>query len=104
MAVKNEHNPMFVVSTKDPSFLIPRVTISIFIHIIFQVPSWKPGTTPLLKSSFCDLSHVGVKGNGEQLIFGAKGEVLKVDGDLALNCAVLYKGYNGDGSQKRWCS
>jgi hypothetical protein len=30
--------------------------------------------------------------------------VLKVDGDLALNCAVLYKGYNGDGSQKRWRS
>jgi len=48
---------------------------------LFHVPSWKPGTTPLLKSSFCDLSHVGCKGNGEQLIFGAKGEVLKVDGN-----------------------
>jgi hypothetical protein len=101
MAVKNEYNRMFVVSIKDPSFLIPRVTISIFIRIIFQVPSWKPGAKPLLKSHFCDLSHVGCKGTGQELTFGAEGEVLKVDGYLALNCAVLYKGYSDDGSQKR---
>eukprot|EP00435_Cladocopium_sp_Y103_P070075 s148_g34.t1 len=54
---------------------------------LFHVPSWKPGTKPLLESHFTDLSHVGVKGNGEELIFGAEGEVLEVDGDVALkNC------------------
>eukprot|EP00438_Fugacium_kawagutii_P035893 Skav203462 [mRNA] locus=scaffold2161:131699:132094:+ [translate_table: standard] len=48
---------------------------------LFHVPSWKPGAKPVLTASFTDLSHVGCKGNGEQLIFGASGEVLKVDGN-----------------------
>lgn len=77
---------------------MPRVTS---ISEFFQVPSWKPGTNPPLTAHFTDLSHVGVKGNGEQLIFGAKGEVLKTDGDLADfgNFAVRY-----NGAKKRWHS
>ena len=51
-------------------------------HARAKVPTWKPGTQPVLRASFTDLSHVGCKGNGHQLTFGEEGEVLKVDGGL----------------------
>ena len=50
-------------------------------YALFHVPTWAAGTKPALHARFTDLSHVGVKGNGQTLVFGEAGEVLKTDGN-----------------------
>ncbi|CAL1167565.1 unnamed protein product [Cladocopium goreaui] len=81
------NHPMPGATKTQGDFVIVKIALEreseddFFEWALYHVPSWKPGAKPLLKSHFCDLSHVGCKGTGQELTFGAEGEVLKVDGN-----------------------
>ena len=53
-----------------------------YTYGLFHVPSYTSGSKALLKSEFIDMSHVGCKGNGEEMIFGDEGKVLKAPGSF----------------------